>query len=730
MHIILAVLFYFVGVFLAASFNIYAVLFLAGLCLFCHRRKYWRWFFLLFLFFGLARTGYHQAALAAKLAAAENWRPEILRLRVVSDIQYKEDTAVFTARANGYKIMARLRGVENLRYGDELTLRKYRLFPLRLKRNFFITGYDDYLYTHGYALRLNADARDIAERQARRSLFGLAIDYKNRFVQVQKQTLPEEQARIMCTFLFGAASAALDSDTMTEYRRAGVIHLLVVSGMHITLFVALLQSLSGCLRLRPWPSFWLITLVNVLFIFAVGAGPSVGRAGLMAEIALLGRTVRRRTDAYNTLILSGLGLCLWDPLLIFDVGFQLSFAATFSLLFLVPVLTERLNFLPRFFRELVAVSTAPLLLTTPLCVYYFGGVSLGALFLNMLVLPWVETLTYLGFISSFVGLLSLPLAMLLNTVSYGLFVLLDWLVGIFAHTYIDLPQIPLALLFLASGWSFVFALWPRRLGKYTLILSVFILGWCWYPGPHNLRVIFLDVGQGDCILLTCRKKALVIDCGSESGSAAGETLRQTLLKLGVAWPDVLLTHAHADHYNGLLDLPRIKTLVLPDSAPEWLAGQLTDKAKYLNGELPFVEIHRATRIDEKNENNNSIFAVLTQGDFRALFTGDAEAVAEENFLDILPEADLLKAGHHGSKTSSSAEFLAAVRPDNTIISCGANNKYRHPNKEALDRLSVWGNIWRTDTDGAVMVTVYPRNYRIETSATGRRVDSPIRAKYF
>ncbi|GBR73812.1 hypothetical protein NO1_1102 [Candidatus Termititenax aidoneus] len=267
---------------------------------------------------GLTRTASHQAVLAAKLAAAEHWRPEILRLRIVSDIQYKEDTAVFTARANGYKIMTRLRGAENLHYGDELTLRKYRLFPLRLKRNFFITAYDDYLYAHGYALRLNADARDVAERRARRSLFGLAIDCKNKFVQVQKQTLPAEQARIMCTFLFGAASSALDSETMTEYRRAGVIHLLVVSGMHITLFVALLQSLSGCLRLRPWPSFWLITLVNVLFIFAVGAGPSVGRAGLMAEIALLGRTVQRRTDAYNTLLLSGLGLCLWDPLLIFD----------------------------------------------------------------------------------------------------------------------------------------------------------------------------------------------------------------------------------------------------------------------------------------------------------------------------------------------------------------------------------------------------------------------------
>ncbi|MDR2428278.1 MAG: DNA internalization-related competence protein ComEC/Rec2, partial [Candidatus Margulisbacteria bacterium] len=708
MRIILASLFYFAGVFLAACFNLYAVLFLAGLGFFCWWKKYWRWFFLLFLVLGLTRTACHQAALAAKLAAAENWRPEQLKLRVVSDIQYKEDTAVFTARANGYKIMARLRGAENLRYGDELTLSKFRLFPLRLKHNFFITGYDDYLYAHGYSLRFQADARDITARQARRSLFGLAIDCKNKFVQVQKQTLPEEQARIMCTFLFGAASSALDSETTAEYRRAGVIHLLVVSGMHITLFVALLQSLSGCLRLRPWPSFWLITLVNVLFIFAVGAGPSVGRAGLMAEIALLGRTVQRRTDAYNTLTLSGLGLCLGDPLLIFDVGFQLSFAATFSLLFLVPVLTERLNFLPRFLRDLTAVSTAPLLLTTPLCVYYFGGVSLGALFLNMLVLPWVETLTYIGFVSSFIGLFSLPLATLLNTVSYGLFVFLDWLVNIFARTYIDLPQIPLALLFLAAGWSFVLALRPRWLGKYTLILSLFVLGWCWYPGPHNLRIIFLNVGQGDCIVVTRRRKALVIDCGSESGGAAGETLQQTLLKLGVGQPDVLLTHAHADHYNGLLELPRINTLVLPDSTPEWLAEKLTDKAKYLNGKLLFVEIHRAAQIDEKNENNNSILAVLTQGDFRALFTGDAEAAAEENFLDILPEADLLKAGHHGSKTSSSAEFLAMVKPDNTVISCGAGNKYRHPNKEALDRLSVWGNIWRTDTDGAVMATIYPR----------------------
>ncbi|MDR2432100.1 MAG: DNA internalization-related competence protein ComEC/Rec2 [Candidatus Margulisbacteria bacterium] len=728
MYIVLSVFFYFAGLFLASSRSFYSLAFLAALLFFCGRRKCWRGIFLLFLVLGFGRTACHQSALAARLASAENWRPGPLTLRIVSDIQYRADTAVFTARAGGYKIMARLRGGQNLHYGDTLTLSKYGLFPLRLKRNFFIAGYDDYLYARGYSLRLNADAGAVQERAASRSLFGLAIDLKNKLTEIQRQTLPEEQAGIMCTFLFGAASSAVDTETIEAYRRAGVIHLLVVSGMHITLFMALLQSVAAALRLKSWPAFWLITLVNALFIFAVGAGPSVCRAGLMAEIALLGRTLRRPTDVYNALALSGLALCIFDPLLVYDAGFQLSFAATFSLLFLAPVLAARLGFLPKFWRGLLAVSTAPFLLTMPLCVYYFNGISPGALFINALVLPWVETLTYLGFVSAFAGLFSLRLALLLNSFSYGLLVLLDWLVGIFSGAYIRVPQIPLALLFFSLGWPLVFVLYPRWLKKYSLALLIFMLAFWFYPGSNNLRIFFLNVGQGDSILIARRKKALVIDCGSESSDAAGDILNRTLLKLGAGAPAVLLTHGHADHYNGLLKLPRIGALVLPDNLEPDIAEALRARAEYVTAELPGVVLHKPADI-AKQENNNSALALLEEGDFRALFTGDAEREEEKLFLDILPEIDLLKAGHHGSKTSSSPEFLAALKPDNAVISAGASNKYRHPHPEALARLSVWAKIWRTDRDGAVMATVYPHHYRMETSATGQRADFPIRAKY-
>ncbi|MDR1997633.1 MAG: DNA internalization-related competence protein ComEC/Rec2 [Candidatus Margulisbacteria bacterium] len=734
MPIILLTLFYACGIFLTASFNIYAVLLLAALFWYSWRQyaghsRYSRpCLVMLFLLLGIWRTSCHQAALADRLAAAQDWSPEPLYLRVVSDIQYKDGTAVFTARAGGYKIMARIRNAPELAYGDELILSGHRLTPLRIRRNFFITGYDDYLYAHGYTLRLSAEAGALAGRTPRRSLFGLAIACKNKFVAVQKRTLPEAQAGIMCTFLFGSASSSIDSETVNEYRRAGVIHLLVVSGMHITLFITLLQSLAAGLRLRPWPAFALITGVNVLFIFAVGAGPSVLRAGLMAEIALLGRTLRRSADTYNTLALSGLGLCLRDPLLLFDAGFQLSFAATFSLLFLAPVLEKRLARVPGFLRGLLAVSTAPLLLTLPLCVYYFHGVSLGALFLNMLVLPWVELLTYLGFITSFLGLFCMPAAFLLNTVSYALFVVLDWLVGIFACTYVDLPQIPLGLMLLGLGWPLLLALYPRWLRRYTLGCGLVLLMVLLYPGPDKLRVIFLDVGQGDCILLTRRRKALVIDCGSEN-DLAGETLRLTLLKLGIRRPDVLLTHAHLDHYSGLLALPEIGALVLPESINAGLAAQLRAKAAYQTDELPWVTLYRPEYLS-RNENNNSVLALLAEGGFRALFTGDAEAAAEGFYLDILPEVDVLKAGHHGSKTSSTAEFLAALRPDNAVISAGAGNRYRHPSPEALDRLSIWSNIWRTDLDGAVMLTVHPEFYRLTTRRSRRTENFGIRVKYF
>lgn len=733
MYIILAALFYFSGIFFVSSFNIYAGLFFGVLLYFCWtkraalQKKHFVWFFL-FLLLGLVRTVWHQDALQSRLLAAQNWRPERLVLRIVSDVQYKENTAIFTARAEKYKIQVRLRDARDLQYGEKLTLDNYRLFPLRPKRNFFITGYDDYLYARGYSLRLNADAKAVQERKPRRSLFGLAIACKDKLAQVQQKTLPPAQANIMSRLLFGSASSALDKETLADYRRAGIIHLLVISGMHIAIFLALLQSLLSLFRWRGWPAFWLITLINILFVFSVGAGASVLRAGLMAEIALFGRTLGRRTDACNTLALSGLILCLVDPLLIYDIGFQLSVAATFSLIYFVPILNEYLKFLPKFLRELLAVSIAPLLLTMPLSIYYFQGVSLGALFLNILVLPWAGLQVSLGFIASLTGLIFLPAALLINSLNYVLLLFLQWLVGIFAQTYVDLPQTPLILLFISLGWSFILVWRPKALGKYTVLLLIFILGWQLYPGPRNWRIIFLDIGQGDCIVLTQRKRAIVIDCGSESGSTAGETLSLTLRKLGLNTPDVLLTHAHADHYNGLLDLPRINALVLPESVSPELAEKLRAKAKFVTAELPPLKIY-SPPYSRTNENNNSLLVLLEQNNFRVLFTGDAETKTEKYFLDQLPEIDVLKAGHHGSKTSSSTEFLAVLQPDNSIVSVGAGNKYRLPAQAALDRLAVWSNIWRTDEHGAILITAYPRYYKLTTARTSQKEKFPVRTKY-
>ncbi|GBR76777.1 DNA internalization-related competence protein ComEC/Rec2 [Candidatus Termititenax persephonae] len=678
----------------------------------------------------MLRTAQHQHALSAKLAEAEAWRPEQINLRIVSDIKRQDTAASFTAKSSDFTIMATLKNAGELRYGDELTLRRYRLEPLRLRRNFFITSYDDYLYSRGYVLHLQAAYEDITERLPHNSLFGVAMACKNRLAQVQRTTLPEKPAEIMCALLFGSASSAVDSGTLTEYRRAGIIHLLVVSGMHIAIFLTLLQRLISLWRLRAWPTFWLITFINVLFVFAVGAGASVLRAGLMAEIALLARTTQRQSSSGNALAMSGLVLAFFNPLIIFDVGFQLSLAATFSLIFFVPILEERLRFLPGFWRGLLAGSIAPLLLTMPLGIYYFHGVSLGALFLNMLILPWSGLLVNLGFVSSLLGLVSLPLAMLVNAVNYVLLALLDWLVGIFALTYVDLPQIPLGCLLLSLALPLVWALWPKYFPRYALGVCLVLLGFFLFPWSNTLRIIFLDIGQGDGILLWRGRQALVIDCGSESGALAGEILHMTLLKLGVRRPSVLLTHAHADHYNGLLALPQIDRLVLPERTPEWLAEKLRGKARTLAEDLPFVRLYRPGRYDAHNENNNSQLALLEQNGFRLLFTGDAEAEAERFFLDVLPEIDVLKAGHHGSKTSSSAEFLDRLKPDNVVISAGRRNKYRHPSPEALARLQIWGKIWRTDTDSAIMVTVYPRHYKMTRSRDGRTERFVIRKKYF
>lgn len=246
---------------------------------------------------------------------------------------------------------------------------------------------------------------------------------------------------------------------------------------------------------------------------------------------------------------------------------------------------------------------------------------------------------------------------------------------------------------------------------------------------------FIDVGQGDCTLIISDDEAMLIDSGEAEYS---NTVIKTLRNFGVSELDyIVATHAHSDHIGGMADIiDAIPTenLILSrptdDSMTTKIYTDMIDAAEEND-----VNIITATaghtftmgytgcsiispfNTDSSEENNNSIVMHITAGTTSLLMTGDAESKAEKAILQHYPaiSADILKAGHHGSKTSSSANFLAAVSPEVAIIHVGANNSYNHPSKEVVDAIGEYTDaIYRTDRNGIISVYCFENNYTIET----------------
>lgn len=236
---------------------------------------------------------------------------------------------------------------------------------------------------------------------------------------------------------------------------------------------------------------------------------------------------------------------------------------------------------------------------------------------------------------------------------------------------------------------------------------------------------FVDVGQGDCILISCDGENMLIDCGEMSEF---KTVKKYLDSQGVkSFEYVVGTHPHSDHMGGMADVVRtydIGEFIIPPLNDENIPTSLyfekfLDAAEERDLNLSAAKTGRKERIGSaefeiiypdrckgSNANNYSVGIILRHGENSFIFTGDAESSAEEEMVSSgrLEKIDVYKAGHHGSKTSSSKAFLEAVRPDIVVISCGKDNKYGHPTPEALKRIKKFTDeIYRTDESGTVKI---------------------------
>lgn len=568
----------------------------------------------------------------------------------------------------------------------------------------------------------------------------------------------DREARFLGGLVLGERNE-VPSDLRADFVTVGVMHLLAISGQQVVLVAMLIAGLLAMARVPETPRFVVVVCALAYYVLLTGGSPSVTRAGIMTAVVLGARVAQRRPDVFNALGVAASAILLGDPSQLFDPGFLLSFSAVLSIVLVYPLILRAMPGLTARCATVrildlawkgAAVSVAAGLGTMPIVAYFFGRVSLVGFIANILIVPLSSIALVLGLLTLGASLAWDWLASVYGAAAEFSAWLTFRLVGFFAgfpHASVDF-RISLAALAAVYGLLGLALLAAEKRSWKPLIFGVLVIGNVVLYGrsapgspPHLLRVTFLDVGQGDAAFLEFPGGGtMLIDAGPRGSTFdAGErTVVPFLRHRGVRKLDYLVvTHPHGDHLGGVpavLAAFPVDTVVEGDGkgggaiyeAFERLVDSLgVGRARRSSGDLLAGGWAAKAYVvgpdrgqggpAEQGLNDRSLALLVRYGRTSVLLPGDAEEGAEAamvsrygRFLD----ADILKAGHHGSRTSSTAEFVEVVSPAWTIVSAGEGNRFGHPAPDVLERLSSTGSaVHRTDLAGAAVFESDGRSWR-------------------
>lgn len=556
------------------------------------------------------------------------------------------------------------------------------------------------------------------------------------------ETFPLGTDAFMTALLTGDRKG-IDQDAwaVTAMQRAGVSHIIAVSGMHVSILAGFFLTVFGR---RRWA---VMSVIPILFLFMAVSGfsASVVRAVIMQVFVLTAPLVMRESDGLTSLSAALLVLLLINPYAIAGVGLQLSFAATLGIILFTPriqgFLTKGISrgreMRKRLLRSAaggVSATLGALALTTPISAYYFRCVSLIAPVTNLLVLWAVSIAFILGALAVGAAFIWLPAGRVIAfcpavAVKFIMFTVKALAKPQLAAVYLDGAAVTV---WFGAAYIAVMALVIFKAGArwyacaasvgITALCAIFIAKDMLAAARPGYTMAVMDVGQGQGIVITSGEYTAVIDCGSMSGQDAGEIVERRVRALGRDRVDVLvLTHYHADHANGAERL--IKSLdveVMAAPEPKFAESDLdelvleaadaegtqvlfvTDETEISLGET-VITLYPPMGMDTENE--RGIMAVVSDGQFETLITGDTPGYIERQLVGRyeLPDIECLVVGHHGSASSTTETLLDAVTPEAAVISVGENS-YGHPTEEVLERLSLRGiEILRTDLNGDIEI---------------------------
>lgn len=607
-------------------------------------------------------------------------------------------------------------------------------FKTKAEKELFIKSVDVY-----DTLRLNGE---LEEAEGSKDIY--SFDYKqylkskniNYIIKIDKITLISKEKSffkgIKCfllkrnsnpyikAFIFGNNKSII-TDVMSSYQEIGISHLFAISGMHIGLLTLVISKLLMKLNIKEKYIFIIISLFLFFYLFITGVSPSILRAIFFYLFFSINKIYNFNIKGVNIFLLIFSISLLVNPYYIHEVSFLYSYTISFSILLVGNKISNS-----SYFKRLFLTSLISFIVSFPITIYFFNQINILSVFYNMLFVPFISMIVFPLSIITYI----IPFFEPIFNVFISLMEFLALKFNSISFSKLIFPSLSRYYYILYIIGVIIFIYFYNK--KIISVLPILLLALFNYLYPvffNQNYLMFLDVGQGDSILIHSKDKTMLVDTGGvmnysrekwqerkNKKSLTNYVTIPVLKKLGIRKIDYLvLTHGDFDHMGEALKLIkqyRVEDIYLNQGNFNLLEKkvikkyrhvyQIREKEEIALGNINIVQINK----EFSDENDSSSILLMYYKNKKILLTGDASKKSEEYILNKynIGKIDVLKIGHHGSKTSTSDELLEELRPSLAIISCGKNNRFNHPHKETIDKLKEYRiKYLRTDISGTIRI---------------------------
>ncbi|CCY99924.1 dNA internalization-related competence protein ComEC/Rec2 [Clostridium sp. CAG:793] len=656
----------------------------------------------------------------------EGKKEGVFYAKVISEAEEKNYVYSYQAEIDNKKFILYIsKDVEKLEYGSIIKINAQYTEATR-DRNYGGFNYKTYLRTKKIYGIFNVENVEIVKNGSDNIIIKLRKYIKSKL----REKLKKENSELAISLIVGDRSH-ISSEVEDNFKKANLMHMLAISGAHFSYVILIATFISN--RLQHKRLGQLIQIIAIIFFMNLtGNTASVVRAGIMS-ILLIGSSIcKRQNDSLNNIAISAIIQIINNPYIIFDSGFMLSYLGVLGIILFYKKISEHIHF------KSIALTISANIFIIPIMIYNFHTIS-GSFIISNICASWLlGIIIILEFIS-----LCIPIKLL--------YMILDLLIMMLRKIAEICANIPFAQMYVPRYAIFFviviyILIFCRKLKcrKYvysflTIGVSILLIVNFTDVYQDRMRINFIDVGQGDSCLIRYKGTNIMIDSGGslsknkdgKSYDIGENVLNNYLLNRGITRLDyIMASHFDEDHSQGfvfLLKNMKVKNVIISEQyKTSSIYEQFKQICKKQNIQIIYVKsgdeirikdlafkiLHpksKENQISENPLNNNAIVCMVKYKNRRILFTGDIEKVAENEMVKEYTnglKADILKVGHHGSKTSTTKEFLDLINPSVALIGVGQNNKFGHPNEDVIKRLEEKNiQIYRTDEMGEISVII-------------------------